>query len=147
MTIVNELESVERFVKTQFPAASTVLQTPLKGPAADEFLIRFLNETRQSETRYHTRADREYQIVYYGASAPDVLDRMDALSDALYRYQLIPINGSLRYIRVGSFSISQPFETEGKQLFACIGVLQTEIREARTQEQYEKIMHIYTRYI
>ncbi|MGF9711625.1 hypothetical protein [Paenibacillus naphthalenovorans] len=146
MTLVNDLISVENFVKAKFPTAVTEKQTPPKKPVANTFVIRFQNDSRESETRFHYRTDREYQIVYFGADASDVLTKMDALSKALYQIQLIPINGSLRYIRIESFSFSQPFETDNK-LFACIGVLSTQVREARDQQVYEKIMHVYTRYI
>lgn len=144
MAIVNDLISVENFVKGAFPSAKTEKQTVPKHPSADTFVIRFQNDSRELETAGHYRIDREYQIVYIGASAPGVLSKMDALSKTLYQRKVIPINGSLRYIRVESFSFSQPFTTDN-DLTACIGVLATEIREARDEPTYEKIMHVYER--
>lgn len=144
MALVNDLLSIEDFVKAQFPTAHTEKQTvPLK-PAPNTFVIRYLGESREVETAAHYRIDREYDVVYLGATAADVLTQMDALGRALYQTKLIPIKDSLRYIRVESFSTSQPFETEN-DLFACIAVLQTEIREARDQAEYDLIQHVYAR--
>jgi hypothetical protein len=146
VTLVNDIVSVENFVKSVNPTALTFKQTPPKEPVPNTFVIRFQSESRESETALHWRTEREYQIIYFGADAADVLTKMDALSKALYQTLLIPIDGSLRYIRVESFSLSQPFLTDNK-LFACIGVLSTTIREARDQATYEKIMHVNTRFI
>lgn len=147
MALVNELISVENFVKAKFPTAHTEKQTPPKQPTANTFVIRYLDGRLTSETAYHFRTDREYQIVYYGADAADVLTKMDALSTALYQVKLIPINGSLRYIRVETFAFSQPFQTDNDKLFACIGVLSTQVREARDQIAYEKIQNVFARYL
>lgn len=144
MTLVNDLFSVEDFVKTAFPTATTEKQTVPKKPAPNTFVIRFLNESPDSETAAHVRKDRDYQIVYFADNAADVLMAMSAMSDAFYRKNVIPIKDSLRYIRVESFSFSQPFETDNK-LFACIGVLSTQVRENRKQEPVPLINEIYIR--
>ncbi|WNF07476.1 hypothetical protein [Brevibacillus borstelensis] len=105
-----------------------------------------LTTDTESETRYHYRVDRAYQVVIYGVDSPTVLERMDAvLRKVNDKTTLIPIAGTLRYIRTDGFGYSAAFRTESG-LFACVGVLQTEVREARTQEQYDKIMHVYPRY-
>jgi hypothetical protein len=99
------LESVEDFVKTVHPTALTEKQNVPRKPPANLFVVRFQNDDRTSETGYHYRIDREYQIVYFGADEADVLTKMDSLSTALYQRQLIPINGSLRNLCVESCSI------------------------------------------
>lgn len=144
MSLINELESVEAFVKTVHPTSATEKQTVPRKPHPDLFVIRFQNDDRTSETAYHYRIDREYQIVYIGDSEADVITKMDALSTALYQRQLILINGSLRNLCVESFSFSQPFRTEN-ELVACIGVLAVEVREARNQSEDPLIQHVYVR--
>lgn len=143
LTLVNDLVSVESFVKATFPTARTEKQTPPKKPSANLFVIRFLNDGRESETAAHFRIDREFQLIYYGSKSEDALTKMDALSKALYQRQVIPINGTLRYLRVKSFAYSQPFETEN-DLYACVGILAIERREARDTETYAKIMNVHT---
>ncbi|WP_010495080.1 hypothetical protein [Paenibacillus elgii] len=147
MTLIDDIVSVEGFVKAKFPTATTVKQTLPKQPAAGTFVIRFQNDSRESETAFHFRTDRDYQIVYFGARADEVLAKMDALSTTLYQTQVIPrTDGSLRYVRVESFAFSQPFKTEN-ELFACIGVLSAQTRTARDQQTYEKMMNVYARLI
>ncbi|MCQ4363059.1 hypothetical protein KQR54_18340 [Mycobacterium gordonae] len=133
MTIVNDIISVEAFVKAHYPSpAYTYKQTaPLK-PEAATFIIGLLDDARSTETGYHTRVDRTYQVAYVGDSVADVMAKMDELSYAFMDNTLIPVNGSARYIRVESFSYSAPFQTENDK-WAAIGVMPTQIREARTQ--------------
>lgn len=146
MTLVNDLVSIENFVKTVHPTAHTEKQTVPLLPVANTFVIRFQDERRESETAYHYRIDREYQIVYLGANAPDVLTKIDVLGRAIYQARVLPISGSLRYLSVESFSFGQPFQTDNN-LHAGIAVLTTEVREARDQPTYQKIMNVHTRYV
>ncbi|MEV5028503.1 hypothetical protein [Paenibacillus sp. LPE1-1-1.1] len=129
--VVNELQSVETFIRGLYPS-TTYKQTVPKKPAADTFVIRLLTDGRANETHTSIRVERTYQIVYYGSAPSDVLTKMDTLSRAIYQTEQIPINASARFIRVGAFSYSAPFQTEG-DLYACIGVMETHVREERTQ--------------
>lgn len=145
MAILNELESVGAYVKLAVPSSAIRYDVPTK-PANGDVVVRMLTTDTESETRYHYRVERSYQIVVYGADAPTVLEKMDAISRKVNDGKtVIPIKDSLRFIRAGSFSYSAAFKTEGG-MTACVGVLQTEIREVRTQEEYEKIWHVYGRY-
>ncbi|ANY67735.1 hypothetical protein BBD42_15620 [Paenibacillus sp. BIHB 4019] len=143
MGVVNELESIETFVKATFPDAMTEKQIVPREPYSGLFVIRLINDGRTTETFQHYRADRDYQVIYFGAQVADVLAKMDALSTALYDRNLIPINASSRYIRVGAFSFAQPFETDG-DLFASIGVLRAQVRERRTQADVPLIAEVRT---
>lgn len=125
--------------------ASLKYEVPTE-PTAKTVVVRMSTTDTESETRYHYRIDRAYQIVIYGADSPSVLERMEAVSRKVNdKTTLIPLAGTLRYIRTDGFGYGAAFRTESG-LWACVGVLQTEIREARTQEQYDKIMHVYPRF-
>lgn len=116
-------------------------------PAPGTYGIRLFNTAATDETAYHYRVDRTFQIIYFGASPTDVLQKIDALGDALYGVRVLPIDkDSNRYLRIGSFSYTQLFQTEN-DLYARIGVLDCTVRKARTQPEYQKIMHIYARYM
>jgi hypothetical protein len=145
VSIVTEIESIEQYVAPLFPSTTIYLQYIPLQPTARSLSIRFQNGGTETETLYHMARNREYQIVYFGASNIDVLAKMDALDRKLNNDLLIPIKDSLRYLRVESFSLSQPFKTENS-IDAMIGVLSVTVREARDQAQYEKIMNIYGRY-
>ncbi|NGQ95499.1 hypothetical protein G3578_10075 [Brevibacillus sp. SYP-B805] len=144
MSLQDELASVASFVASVVPGAQVKYDVPTQ-PVAANLVVRAITNDFESETRYHYRIDRAYQIVAYGADALAVTTKMDAISRKVMDGKTaIPIAGTQRYIRVNGFNFGAPFKTESG-LSACIGVLQTEVREARTQEEYEKIWHVYYR--
>lgn len=128
-----------------FSSATIYLQYVPAQPTANSLSIRLQSASTETETAYHMARQREYQFVYFGTSNVDVITKMDALDRKLNNDLLIPIKDSLRYMRVESFSLSQPFKTENG-VDAIIGVLSVTVREARDQQQYEKIMNVYARY-
>lgn len=146
MGIQNELDSVASFLTSLYPSATIKFAIP-KEPKADTFVVRAGVTDISTETRFHMRIERDYQIVYYGVDVGATLERMDHLSrQAMDGRLVIPmLDGSMRYIRVDSFSFSHPTEAEGG-LFAAIGVMPTELRQARTQEVFEKIQQISARF-
>lgn len=142
MSVVNEVNSVGAFVKAIFPTVDVVKQTVPTVPKANTFVVRVFHDQRSTDTLSSMLVERDYQIVYFGTDAGDVLTKMDAFSRKVMNGTImIPITGSLRYIRVEGFNFSQPFKTEGN-VDACLGVLQTQVREARDQAQYEKIAKV-----
>ncbi|WP_188068977.1 hypothetical protein [Brevibacillus brevis] len=145
MAAQNELESVGAFVKAVVSDAALKYEVPSQA-TKDTLVVRIQTNDYESETRYHYRIDRTYQIITYGADSPLVTTKMDAIARKVNdKTTMIPIAGTLRYIRTDGFNFTQALRTESG-LWACVGVLQTEVREARTQEQYDKIMHVYPRY-
>jgi hypothetical protein len=144
-SIVTDIESIEQYVAPLFPAATIYLQYVPTEPTANSLSIRFQGADTSTETAYHMAQRREYQLVYFGASNIDVLTKMDELDRKLNNDLVIPIKDSTRYLRVESFSLSQPFKTENG-VDAIIGVLAVTVREARDQQEYEKIMNVSARY-
>ncbi len=141
------MASVKDFIAEKYPDVNTILQNVPEQPTSNTLVIRFQRDNREIETSFGVVAEREYQIIYFGERAPDVLTVMDGLSRKfLYGRTVIPIKNSLRYIRVAGFNFGQIFKTEQDNIEACIGVLQTEVREARDQQTYDKIMKVYARY-
>ena len=141
------MASVKDFIAEKYPDVNTILQNVPEQPTSNTLVIRFQRDNREIETSFGVVAEREYQIIYFGERAPDVLTVMDGLSRKfLYGRTVIPIKNSLRYIRVAGFNFGQIFKTEQDTIEACIGVLQTEVREARDQQTYDKIMKVYARY-
>lgn len=145
MSAQSELASVGAFVKTVVSGAALKYEVPSQA-TKDTLVVRIQTNDYESETRYHYRIDRTYQIITYGADSPSVTAKMDAIARKVNdKTTMIPTVSSLRYIRANGFGYGAAMRTESG-LWACVGVLQTEVREARTQEQYEKIMHVYPRY-
>ena len=145
MTIFNDLESVEEWIKLIFPSVQTHLQIAPTTLSAGIMVIGLQNDNRTNETPFSFRVERVYQLTYYGASLEEMLTTMDSLSQASYQTLNIPIQSSLRHMRVKSFSISQPALQDGG-LYGCTAVMATEVREAREQEAVQKIAAVHAYY-
>lgn len=142
MSIVNELNSIYDFLKAAYPTATIERQDVPESPVANTFVVRLQYNDTQTETRYSYRNDREFQLIYFGKSSVDVLTKVDELSRQFNNGKFaIPIRDSLRYIRVKGFSFTTPFKS-ASGVDAVIAILQTETREARDFETYEKIMSV-----
>jgi hypothetical protein len=125
-----------------YPTAKVERQDVPESPKANSFVVRLQYNDTQTETRYSYRNDREFQLIYFGKSSVDVLTKVDELSRLFNNGTFcIPIRDSLRYIRVKGFSFTTPFKS-ASGVNAVIAVIQTETREARDFEAYEKIMSV-----
>lgn len=140
MGVVDDIVALEAFVKSIFPTAKTGKQDVPEQPPADSFYIRVMDPDYNTETSYHYRIDRPYEIIHLAERPDTVLANMDRIGAALYQTQLIG------HIRINSFSHSQPAKTENG-LFVVIGVLLTSVREARIQPVYPKINNVTVRKI
>jgi len=136
LSVIDDMVTIEAHIKTLFPAAITGKQKiPLK-PPANSFYVVVDDEDRVTETRYHFRIDRVYQIVHFAERPDTALANMSALGDAILQTELI------KHIRVNDWSATQPFETEDADLYAIIGVLDTSVRQSRIQKAYPKINNV-----
>lgn len=141
-SIINEVESLSTYVEPLFPGAKVYYQEVPVEPKANELAIRYLTSTNATETGYHYRLDRTYQVIYFAKNEFACLQAFEALERAINNTLIIPLKNSDRYLRLESFSFSQPFKTEAGTVTAILGVLTANLREARTQETYEKINNV-----
>lgn len=146
MSLIQEMLSVEAFLKTKFPEAATLLYEAPSTAPANSFSIVLLNDLRTSETHLHIRTEREYQLRYTGASAEEALETMDKLSSYMYQTPFIPVQGLPRFIRIASYAFTAAALNESGQ-YTCTGSLRTEGRVARTQEAYEKMQHVHVQQV
>jgi hypothetical protein len=136
VAIIDDLFAIEAFIKARFPASTTGRQTIPEVPPPDSFYVRFLNDSRETETRYHYRADREYQIVYFAEWPEQIMPKMDTLASALYETEVVTDD-----MRVESFALSQPAKLDSG-IYASIGILAVSVRQARIQPVVPLINHI-----
>lgn len=140
--IATEIQSLRDYVIDPTIFTRIWLQhMPAKYTAGD-LSIRYQGGTTTSETAYHYRLDREYQFVYFGTSELDCIRKATVLQRRFNNTHVIPLLGTDRFIRISTFSTSQPFKTEGGEVFAIIGVLQAVVREARDFEQSGKMTDV-----
>jgi hypothetical protein len=139
LSLVNEINSICDFIKAKYPTAKIKQQDVPTQPVANTFVVRIQYNNSQTETRNSYVNSREFQIYYFGTSSVDVATKADELNRLFLNEQMvIPIRGSLRYIRVKAFSFGAPtVSASGVNL--SLGVLQTETREARDLPTYEQI--------
>lgn len=142
--IALEVESLRDFVTDSALYSRIWMQSLPAKYTAGELSIRYIGGDTTSETGYHYRLDREYQFVYFGTSERDCIVKASALQRKLNSTHAIPLKGSSRFIRNGLFALSQPFKTEGSEVYGIIGVLQAEMREARHFEHPSKMTAIET---
>ncbi|MBT2714737.1 hypothetical protein [Bacillus sp. ISL-57] len=142
--IKTEIQSIRDFVAPELPGATFKLQNMPDTYKVAELAIELVRSTTNTETASSYRIDQTYQLVYFGTSQLDCLTKMQAVERQMNDKQIIPLGSTARYIRIGSFSLSQSFKTETTGVYAVIGMLEAELRESRTQETYEPINNLET---
>lgn len=138
--IKNEIDSISDYISQKLQNVKCIKKTP-KEYKASEMLVRFQSSKPETETNFHYRLDRTYQLVYFGKNESDCITQFSGLEQEFNNDMLIPLRGAdvrTRYISIGSFSLSRPFETENGT-FAIMGYLEAGLRESRPQKQYEKM--------
>lgn len=138
------IQSIADFVETELPDVGFHLQYVPEKYKQHELTIELVMSRPTTETAYHYRVNQTYQIVYFGSSKLDCLSKLQTLEKKFIDKQLIPLGETGRYLRIASFSLSQAFKTETTGVYAVIGMLEAEFREARTQNEYEKINVVNT---
>lgn len=144
--ISNELESLEYYVHDASDFSKVWLQHIPDKYTPNELSIRYTGDTSQDETGYHYRLDREYQFVYFGESEFDCIQKASAIQKVVKNDKAIQIKDSDKYLRFGSFSFSQPVKAEDSNVHFVIGILQAQVRQARTFTEYEKMKDINVNY-
>lgn len=139
-----EIQSLADFVEMELIGVRFHLQHMPENYDNHELAIELVSSRPTTETAFHYRLNRTYQLVYFGTNKLDCMSKMQVLERKFNDKQLIPLGQTGRYLRIASFSLSQAFKTDTTGVFAVIGMLEAELREARTQEKYEKINAVDT---
>jgi hypothetical protein len=142
-SVINEIESITEFIEPLFAGVSVHYQQVPVEPSPNSLVVRYLMGANETETNYHYRLDRHYQIVYFDHSEFACLQKFEQLEREINNILVIPLKESDRYLRLDSFSFSQPFHTESGTVTAILGVLQAHIRESREQPFVQKINNVY----
>ncbi|WP_339273720.1 hypothetical protein MKY59_21330 [Paenibacillus sp. FSL W8-0426] len=146
--ITTEILAIEAFIKSVIPAARVEKQTVPLQPSAGLFVVRFLTQTPATETLYHYRMDRDYQVLYYSAKPQDAFPVMDALSNALYDEQRIASSDS----RLDSFTYAMPTKSSTDKAsttnadYVTPGILRVTSRRSRPQPTYPLINSVNSRF-
>lgn len=139
--IVSEIDSLADYV-SELGFTRIWKQTTPSKYTENELMIRFMSDSSTSETGYHNRIDREYQVIYTGESERACIEIASELQRKLNNPIAIRIKDLKRFLRLESFSMSRPFKTEDGEVFAIIGVLNAHVRVAREFEAVEKMNEV-----
>jgi hypothetical protein len=143
VAIINELDAVASAITAIYPNSKIMYED--NNPGSDTFVIRSDNNKFELETAASIKVGRLFQIVYYNDDMEAVLSALDAFGlRCMQNQSVIPLGDSLRYVRVNGFNYSYPVRLESN-MFAAVGALDAEIRQARDLATYQKIMQVYTR--
>ena len=140
--IAQEIETIASYLGTTATFARVWRQHLPSKYTANELSVRYLGDSSESETAYHYRIDRVYQVVYFAATEIACIQRATLLQRAINRQIKIRIKDTDGYMTLVSFSISQPFKTDTDGVFAVVGVIQAQVREARYFAPVPKMEHI-----
>jgi hypothetical protein len=144
-SIINEIESIAEFIEPLFSSSSVHFQQVPVEPEANTLVVRYLTGTNETETGYHYRLDRDYQVIYFAQNEFACLQKFEQLERHINNVIAIPLKDSDRYLRLESFSFSQPFKTESGKVSAILGVLSVNLREPRNVQDYsDKIENVHT---
>ena len=103
---------------------------PLKY-VANTIGIRWQGDTSESETGYHYRVERIYQVIYFGGSEVACLQKIPLIQKALQQHIKTKLRDSDGYITLGSFAFTKPFKTDTDGVYAISGILPVTVRVAR----------------
>ena len=145
MAIKNEIETLKAVISPLIPNAKFSLQKSVKTPTTNDVQIEALGQTLgNTETHYSYASERTFRIVIYGSNGLDVLTKAEAVGEALSNAMKIQISTEPGYMTLGSFNLSETFETNTAGVFAVIGMLTATVRKVRPQTQYDKVMKVYS---
>jgi len=132
--IETEIQTIAEYIAPLFTAVRG--QNLPKVYVPDTCVVRYLGDDQESETGASNRIDRQYQLVFFGATEIDCIRKVNSVQQYMTNIDSLKLKGSTRYMRMGSFSTSAPFLTENKVVYAVIGVLQVQVRQAKEVEKY-----------
>lgn len=143
MAIKNEMETLRDVISPLIPNAKFALQTAVKTPTVNSVSIDSMSPIYgNTETHYTYAIERTFRIVIYGSNGLDVITKAEAVGEALSNAMKIQINAEPGYMTLGSFNLSETFETSTAGVHAIIGLLSATVRKARPQTQYDKILNV-----
>lgn len=126
---------VTRFYKQDLP----------KAYVANTIGIRWQGDSDDDFTQAAYEINRIYQVIYFGNSEVDCLNKAKSIRSKLSDYlsKKVQLRGSDDFMTLESFNMSAPFKTDTDGVYAVVGVLNASLLEAYTQPHYEKMKEIH----
>lgn len=108
--------------------------------------IRWEGDNGDALTNARYSIDNTYQIVYFGSTLVDCLNKSEMISGVINDNltQKIKIRNLDEYIMLRSFAMSKPFKTDTDEVYAVSAFLHVSSNRSRTQPVYQKMAEINT---
>lgn len=142
MTLRDEIMTIENEISSVLSGITFYRQHMPTTHKTNEVTIEAISSDLKTETTYHNLRSRSFRICYFGTSEIEVMATMEKLESLFLNRLKISINDS-QYLSVVDFSFSQGFETDSEGIFCAIGILRATTKEAKTQQEYSKVMNVH----
>jgi len=138
--IIGEINTIGDLLATVGVTRFYKQDLPLKY-VANTIGIRWQGDTDADFTQAAYEIERPYQVIYFGNSEVDCLNKAKLIRSKLSDYlsKKVKIRDSNDFMTFESFSMSPPFKTDTDGVYAVVGVLNVSLLEAYTQPHYEKM--------
>ena len=142
--IIKEIDTISDLLATVGVTRFYKQDLPLNY-VANTIGIRWQGDSDSDFTQAAYEISRPYQVIYFGNSEVDCLNKSKLISASLRDHlkKKVKLRGSNDFITFESFSMSPTFKTETDGVYAVVGVLSVSMLEAYTQPTYEKMQEIH----
>lgn len=131
-----EVQTIALYIERKLPTffAEVRGQSIPKRYTAGHCIVQWEGDDVQRETGVVDRYDRVFNILPFASKELESLQQIDELQRIFTNVHSLQIEGSSRYMRIGSFLPSRPFLTEDGVVYASIGKLHVQVRRMAEQE-------------
>lgn len=134
--IEKETMSISKYVSEVF---EHVYQEEPSVYVPNTCLVYWEQDDVASETSAVDRYDRVYNIISFAKLRVDGIRQINRLQQLFTNLHSLQIEGSSRYMRIGSFLPSRPFLTGNREVYASISKLHVQVRQMAVQEVHPTI--------
>lgn len=131
--LINPVASFARYYKQTLPSVYV----------ANTFAIRWQGDAPPTDlTAVIYETNRPYQIMYFGSSEIDCLQKAQAIQTELQKHIKVKLRGLDDYITLGPFAFSAPYKTDTDGVYATVGILLVSDAISRPQPTSPKMQNI-----
>mgnify|MGYP000867918555 CR=1 FL=1 len=141
--IVTEIDTIGDLIK---PVASFTTYYKQILPSVyvkNTFAVRWQGDNPNSDlTAVMYETERPYQVLYFGSSEIDCLQKAEKIQAELRRHIKVKLRGLDDYITLGPVAFSSPYKTDTDGVYAMVGILTVRDIVGRPQPTWPKMQSI-----
>lgn len=142
-SIVTEIDTIADLIKPVASFSRYYKQSLPKVYEANTFAVRWQGDNQPTDlTAVVYETERPYQILYFGSSEIDCLQKAEMIQTELRKHIKVKLRGLNDYVTLGSFAFSAPYKTDTDGVCAIIGMLPVSDVIQRPLQDWEKIRYV-----